>query len=67
MTNERKEQLAKTAIAIAADCEADAKALDGMPFTGRTVAVQFGNILAAVNALADIVRELAEHGQCESD
>ena len=53
---------------IASDMQNDARAFDGKPFNGRTVAEYFGNQGAAIQALAKIVRELvaapaAEKGQ----
>ena len=45
---------------IAADMEADAKAFDGKPFNGRTVAEYFGNQGAAIAALAKILDNLLE-------
>jgi len=38
---------------IKADCERDARALDGQAFTGRNVASAIGQVLAMVNALCD--------------
>lgn len=49
--------------AVIADCEADAKALDGMPLTGRTVGERFGETLAMISALAvqvDLLAQLLE-------
>jgi len=45
---------------IEADMEADAKAFDGKPFNGKTVAEYFGNQGAAIAALAKIVRNILE-------
>lgn len=42
------------------DMEADAKAFDGKPFNGRTVAEYFGNQGAAIAVLAKIVRSILE-------
>lgn len=43
---------------IRRDCESDAAGLDGQPFTGKTVATQFGNVLAMVEALSNVVDEI---------
>ncbi len=40
---------------IREDAKADAKRYDGMPLTGDTVGEAFGNTLAMIAALADIV------------
>lgn len=40
------------------DAQKDASSLDGMPFTGATVAPAFGNLLAMVHSLARIVETL---------
>jgi hypothetical protein len=45
--------------AIQTDCHNDAMALDGKPFDGRTVAEQFGNMLASIQAVARAVEILA--------
>lgn len=45
---------------IAEDCESDAMKLDGTPFTPRAVGEQFGNLLAAVKAVAAAVEALAQ-------
>ncbi len=41
---------------IAQDVEDDAKAFDGQPFNGKTVAEYFGNQGAAIQALANIIK-----------
>ncbi len=51
---EKRIQILET---IMEDMENDAKALDGKPFNGMVVAEQFGKILAAVQAVARIVKE----------
>lgn len=43
------------------DCKAEAMALDGQPFDGRTVATQLGNMLAEISAVAKAVEVLAEN------
>lgn len=53
--------------AIAHDMAADAKAFDGKPFDGGTVASYFGLQGAAIAALAQIVGVLAEHHHVEND
>lgn len=45
---------------IGADAERDAKAFDGRPFNGRTVAEYFGNHGAAIQALARAIDALVE-------
>ncbi len=48
---------------IADDMEADAKAFDGKPFNGRTVGELHGNLCAAVQALALIIKSQLERKQ----
>ncbi|MCP4493288.1 MAG: hypothetical protein GY820_39190 [Gammaproteobacteria bacterium] len=48
---------------IATDMKNDAKAFDGKPFNGRTVAEYFGNQGAAIAALANIIKLLLEDSQ----
>lgn len=55
---------------IITDMEADAKSLDGKPFTGKTVGDMFGKVCAAVSALAAIQKrqiseDMAELGEAE--
>jgi hypothetical protein len=57
-----REQIVKVMGLIQEDCKADAMTIDGKPFDGRTVAVQFGNILASISALADAISRLAASG-----
>jgi hypothetical protein len=45
------------------DCETDAKAMDGQPFTGRVVGDQLGKMLASIDCLAKIVQGLLEREQ----
>ena len=47
---------------IAKDMENDAKAFDGRPFNGKTVAEYFGNQGAAIAALANIIKSNLEDG-----
>jgi hypothetical protein len=49
-----KDRMVKILEQIANDMEADAKAFDGRPFNGKTVAEYFGNQGAAIAALADM-------------
>ena len=44
----------------AEDAKKDARAFDGKPFDGKTVAEYFGNHGAAIAALATIVKELVK-------
>ncbi len=43
---------------IAEDMKNDAKAFDGRPFNGRTVAEYFGNQGAAIASLANIMKTI---------
>lgn len=45
---------------IETDCYSDAMKLDGLPFTGKSVGEQFGNVLAAVQSLAKATGVLVE-------
>lgn len=54
----RLERIAEVMRLIQTDCEADALGLDGTAFTGRGVGEQFGNVLAAISALAAAVEVL---------
>lgn len=45
---------------ISSDMEQDAKNLDGKPFTGKTVATQFGYHGAAIKALADTLKTVVK-------
>ena len=49
------------------DMANDAARFDGQPFTGRTVAEYFGCQGAAIAALANIVAEVVEVLQAESE
>lgn len=60
MNRERVEKVAEAARMIQTDCEADAIALDGKPFDGRTVAESLGTILAMVGTLAKAVEVIVE-------
>jgi hypothetical protein len=45
---------------IAKDMENDAAKFDGQPFTGKTVAIYFGNQGAAIAALANIIKAILD-------
>lgn len=45
---------------VADDMAKDAAALDGQPFDGKTVAVNFGQQMAAIRAVALAVKSLLE-------
>lgn len=45
---------------IIADMENDAKEFEGKPFTGKTLGELHGNLCAAVQALAEIVKKHLE-------
>lgn len=60
MTLAQLEERIRVARMIVDDAEADAKALDGKPFTGRAVAEAMGEHLAQTQALARLVVELYE-------
>lgn len=53
-------RLIEVAREISGDCKTDADALDGQPFTGRTVAENFGSTLAMLATLATAVAEIGE-------
>lgn len=50
---------------IAADAVADARSLDGLPFTGATIAPRLGEIYAAIAALANLIDSLLEEAGAE--
>ena len=54
------EKIAAVLQEIADDMEADAKAFDGRPFNGRTVAEYFGNQGAAIRAIALALKAVVE-------
>lgn len=43
---------------VQADCESDAAAVDGKPFTGKAVGEQFGSTLAMLSVVARAVEAL---------
>ena len=51
--------------AIRQDLEADCVRHEGQPFTGRNVAEQFGELAAAVDAIARIVGDLIERTEAD--
>ncbi len=53
-----KEKLIELCDKVAKDVEQDAKDFDGKPFDGKTVATYFGYHGAAINALANIIKEI---------
>lgn len=55
MTTEKRDRIVEVMRLIQEDCDKEARELDGQPFSGRIVAVQFGNILASISALAQAV------------
>lgn len=64
-SDERLARIREVMAMMVADCEADAMALDGKAFDGRTVGENFGNLYAAVQALARAVEVLAGSGEVE--
>lgn len=58
-----KEALLKVVKQVAQDVENDAKEFDGKPFDGKTVAEYFGNHGAAINALANVLKQIIEDGK----
>jgi len=59
--------IAETMQMIIDDCATDAKNLDGMPFTGKTVATAIGQHLAMTNAIARAVKDIAEHLETQEE
>lgn len=57
---DRRERIKQVLATIETDAEADALALDGKPFTGRTMAELFGETYAAIEALARVNAYLLE-------
>ena len=53
-----KGRLLKICEEVAADIERDAKEFDGKPFDGKTVATYFGYQGAAIQTLANVIKEL---------
>lgn len=60
ITQDRLKKLKNIASMIVDDMETDAKALDGKPFTGKTLAELMGTQYAVTRALANIVVELVD-------
>ncbi len=53
------ERIQRSMRLIQEDCEKDALALEGQPLTGLALGTNFGNIFAAVQAVARAVEVLA--------
>jgi hypothetical protein len=60
MTQTVESKALETLTMIAADMAEDARAFDGKPFNGRTVAEYLGNQGAAIAALANIMKLLVQ-------
>ena len=45
---------------VIADCEADAKRIDGMAFNGKNVGELLGGMLAAIQCVAHVVKDILE-------
>ena len=56
-----KDKLIQVLELVAKDCEEDAAKLDGQPFDGKTVATQLGYQLAAIKAIADVLKEFIKN------
>lgn len=56
-----KEKLIKVCEQVMFDVENDAKVFDGQPFTGKVIATYFGNQGAAINALANVLKEILQN------
>ena len=52
-------KVADVALEIATDAEALISEYEGKPFTGQTIAAEFGETLALIHVLARLVSELA--------
>jgi len=57
---QRLEKMSHQLDMIADDAESDAKQLDGEPFNGKTMAENFGQVYASINALAKDIKELID-------
>lgn len=60
ITQEKLKKLKGVAEMIVEDMESDANALDGKPFTGKTLAELMGTHYAVTRALAKIIVELVD-------
>lgn len=60
ISQDRLKKLSKVADQIIDDMEADAKAVDGKPFTGKSMGELFGQHYATTQALAKMVKELID-------
>lgn len=58
-SDDSRRRVAEVMEMVANDMETDAKALDGKPFDGKTVAVALGNLCAGVQACAKAIAILA--------
>lgn len=56
-----KERLLEICEQVSQDVENDAKEFDGKPFDGKTVAAYFGHHGAAINALANVLKEILKN------
>lgn len=56
----RLEKVIEVVKMVQEDCHDEAMSIDGKPFDGRTVAAQFGNLLAEVSACAKAIEVLAK-------
>ncbi len=52
------EKMQKVCDSISADMERDAHEMDGMPFTGQTVARYLGYQCAAIKSLSDMMKAI---------
>lgn len=52
-----KERMIEICNQVSIDVENDAREFDGKPFDGKTVATYFGYQGAAINALANVLKE----------
>lgn len=60
MENKKLDNIIKLCTDISADTKKDATDFDGQPFTGRTVGTYFGYHGAAIAALSDVIKAIAE-------
>jgi hypothetical protein len=56
-----KNKLIKVLEEVEKDCKEDASKLDGQPFNGKTVATQLGYQLAAISAIAQVLKEFIQN------
>lgn len=67
MEDEQKKKLIKCCEQVAFDVENDAKEFDGKPFDGETVAQYFGYHGAAIKALSDVIKQIIENHERQTD